>query len=69
MWSEEKEMNETYFINTLLQQGAETASECDNRFKGFPRTAKTVETVLAHSRTLNTQLKQGVNESTIQRFN
>jgi hypothetical protein len=58
----QKEMNEVIFINTPLQRGARTGEERENRFNGFARGTKTVETVPALWRTLNTPLKQGVNE-------
>jgi hypothetical protein len=60
---EEEEMNETSLINTLLQRGAETTNGNQNRFNGFSRGMKTVETVSACRLTLDTQLKQGVNET------
>jgi hypothetical protein len=62
-------MNATLLINTLLQLGVRTNGERENRFNGFSRATETVETVSARSRILTTQLKQGVNEMTMQRFN
>jgi hypothetical protein len=58
----EEEMNATTFINTPLPRGARTDGGRQNRFNGFSRPTKTVETVSIHPPPLNTPLKQGVNE-------
>jgi hypothetical protein len=50
-------------INTPLQRGALSGRGRGNRFNGFPPSGETVETVSQSSSSLNTQLKQGVNES------
>jgi len=55
-------MNTMNFINTLLQRGAPTRGERENRFNGFSRPAETVERVSIHWLPPNTPLKQGVNE-------
>jgi hypothetical protein len=60
---EAEEMNEAIFINTPLQRGAGTTNGYQNRFNGFSRGMKTVETVSACRLTLDTHLKQGVNET------
>jgi hypothetical protein len=60
---QKEEMNEASLINTLLQRGAVTTNGCQNRFNGFSRGMKTVETVSDCRLTLDTQLKQGVNEN------
>jgi hypothetical protein len=52
-----------HLINTPLQRGAGTSAESKNRFNGFGRDVKTVETVSVHLPPLNTPLKRGVNES------
>jgi len=65
-------MNESPFINTLLQRGVRTTSGCQNRFNGFLHGVETVETVSVHLHAQNTSLKQGVNETcdvTMQHFN
>jgi hypothetical protein len=60
---QKEEMNETFLINTPLQRGAATTNGSQNRFNGFSRGMKTVETVSACRLTPGTQLKQGVNET------
>jgi 6-phosphogluconolactonase len=49
-------------INTPLQRGATRWQDLRNRFNGFSRAVRTVETVSDALRTPNTPLKQGVNE-------
>ncbi len=49
-------------INTLLQRGVKCAWSSTNRFNGFDRVLKTVETVSAILRSFVTLLKQGANE-------
>jgi hypothetical protein len=49
-------------INTLLQRGVTCWQVLRNRFNGFSRVVKTVETVSGAFRPPNTPLKQGVNE-------
>jgi hypothetical protein len=50
-------------INTPLQWGGRGRASSPNRFNGFPRFEKTVETVLSLSARYGTPLKRGVNES------
>jgi hypothetical protein len=57
----QKEMNESIFINTPLQQGARMGKERENRFNGFAHGTETVETVPVLLRASHTPLKQGVN--------
>jgi len=49
-------------INTLLQRGVTCWQVLRNRFNGFSRGVKTVETVSDPLRPPNTPLKRGVNE-------
>src|SRR5579862_8528419 len=49
-------------INTPLQRGVTCWQDLRNRFNGFSRAMKTVETGSDALRTPNTLLKQGVNE-------
>ncbi len=52
-------------INTPLQRGERKSMEDRNRFNGFGRTRKTVETVSWFRPLPVTPLKRGVNESRI----
>jgi hypothetical protein len=50
-------------INTPFQRGAKTSNRHGNRFNGFSRVVKTVETVFEGGLAADTPLKQGANEN------
>ena len=55
-------VNVTVLINTPLQRGDGRIVNTGNRFNGFPRRGKTVETVSDSPSRSFTPLKRGVNE-------